>query len=74
MVTSKFKNVSVPEIAVIAVTRGAIGFGAGLLLSNKFNRQRRKTLGWTLLLSGVASTIPIALNLFSKKESTVGTI
>jgi hypothetical protein len=71
MVTSKFKSVSVPEIAVIAVTRGAIGFGAGLLLSNKFNRQRRKTLGWTLLLSGVASTIPIALNLFSKKESTV---
>jgi hypothetical protein len=70
MFTTKFESVSAPEIALIAVTRGAIGFGAGLLLSSKFNRQRRKTLGWTLFLSGLASTVPIALHLFSKKDST----
>ena len=66
---TKSKSVSVPEIAFIAVTRGVIGFGAGLLLSNKFGEHRRKTLGWTLFLSGVASTIPIALHLFGRKNT-----
>jgi len=58
------KNLSVPEIAIIAVTRGMIGFGAGLLLAGKFGRERRRVLGWTLFLSGLASTIPIAMHVF----------
>jgi hypothetical protein len=57
---SEPKSVTVPEIALIAATRGAIGFGAGLLLAGKFKRERRKVLGWTLFLSGLAGTIPIA--------------
>jgi hypothetical protein len=65
---SEPKRISVPEIALIAVTRGAIGFGAGLLLADKFKRERRKLLGWTLFVSGVASTIPIVLRVFGKKE------
>ena len=73
MLTSKFNNVSIPEVALIAVTRGAIGFGAGLLLANKFDRGRRKALGWTLFLTGLASTIPIAFNLFSKKAQPIAT-
>jgi hypothetical protein len=70
MTISGPKSVTVPEIALIAVTRGAIGFGAGLLLASKFRRERRKVLGWTLFLSGLASTIPIALHVFGKKEAT----
>jgi hypothetical protein len=65
---SEPKSVTVPEIAFIAVTRGVIGFGAGLLLAEKFERHRRKVLGWILFLSGLASTVPIALHLFGKKE------
>jgi hypothetical protein len=42
---SEPKSVTVPEIALIAATRGAIGFGAGLLLAGKFERARRKVLG-----------------------------
>jgi hypothetical protein len=61
---SEPKSATVPEIALIAATRGAIGFG------NKFKRERRKLLGWTLFLSGLASTIPIALHVFGKKEGT----
>lgn len=68
---SEPKSISVPEIAIIAATRGAIGFGAGLLLAGKFKRERRKLLGWTLFLSGLASTIPIALHVFGKKETAV---
>ena len=67
---SEPKSVTVPEIAIIAATRGAIGFGAGLLLAEKFKHQRRKILGWTLFLSGLASTIPIALHVFGKKEAS----
>ena len=64
------KSVTVPEIALIAATRVAIGFGAGLLLADKFRRERRKVLGWSLFLSGLASTIPIAMHLFGKKETS----
>jgi hypothetical protein len=66
---SKTKSLTVPEIAFIAATRGAIGFGAGLLLAGKFKREHRKLLGWSLFLSGVASTIPIALHLFGKQKT-----
>lgn len=67
---SEPKSVTVLEIALIAVTRGAIGFGAGLLLASKFKSERRRVLGWTLFLSGLASTIPIALHLFGKKQAS----
>jgi len=66
---SDAKSVTVPEIALIAATRGAIGFGAGLLLANKFKREQRKMLGWTLFVSGLASTIPIAMRIFGKKQA-----
>ena len=66
---SEPKSVTVPELALIAVTRGAIGFGAGLLLADKFKQEQRKTLGWSLFLTGLASTIPIAMHVFGDKSS-----
>ena len=71
MFKSNVKTLTVPEIVIIAVTRGAIGFGAGLLLADKFRQAKRKTLGWSLFLSGLASTIPIAMHIFRKKEAAV---
>jgi hypothetical protein len=71
IVTSKLKPMTVPELAIIAATRGAIGFGAGLLLADKFKQNKRKALGWSLFLSGLASTIPIALHIFRKKELSI---
>jgi hypothetical protein len=68
MSISQPRNVTLPELALIAVTRGAIGFGAGLLLADKFKSERRKALGWSLFLTGVVSTIPIALHVFGKNE------
>jgi len=64
---SKLKTLSVPEIAIIAATRGAIGFGAGLLLADKFGKALRNKLGWSLFLAGLASTIPIAMRVFRKE-------
>jgi hypothetical protein len=66
---SESKSVTVPELALIAATRGVIGFGAGLLLADKFKGERRKLLGWSLFLSGLASTIPIAMHVFGKKQT-----
>jgi hypothetical protein len=68
---SEPKSVTVPELALIAATRGAIGFGAGLLLAEKLKGERRKLLGWSLFLSGLASTVPIAMHLFGKKHASV---
>ena len=67
MSKSNVKTLTVPEIAIIAATRGAIGFGAGLLLADKFRRAKRKMLGWSFFLSGLASTIPIAMRVFRKQ-------
>ena len=67
MSISEPKSLTVPEIALIGATRGAIGFGAGLLLAPMFKHERRRLLGWTLFLAGLASTIPIAMHVFGKK-------
>jgi hypothetical protein len=61
------RELSLPEIALIATTRVAIGFGAGLLLADKFRKEWRKAIGWSLFLTGVASTVPIAIRVFGEK-------
>ena len=65
---SQRRSVTVPELALIAVTRGALGFGAGLLLADKFRRDRRKVIGWSLFLTGVASTIPLAMHVLGQRQ------
>ena len=57
---------TVPEVAFIAATRGALGFGAGLLLSEKLNDERRRKIGLGLLALGIATTIPAARKLFGR--------
>jgi len=64
----KTYNVTVPEIAIVAATRGMLGAGAGLLLAGFLRPDARRTLGWTLLAIGALTTIPIAMALFGKRE------
>jgi hypothetical protein len=64
---------TVPEMAFIAATRGALGFGAGLLLSDKFNKSRRRSVGLGLLAFGVATTIPAARRVFGRRTAEAGT-
>ena len=49
-----------PAIGAIAVTRGLLGMGAGLLLSKRIPERRRRVVGLSLLGVGVASTFPLA--------------
>jgi hypothetical protein len=57
---TKSKTLSVPLIGLIAGTRGMLGAGAALLFANRIKRSKRRKLGWTLFLTGVISTIPLA--------------
>ena len=54
-------NVSLPEIAFIAATRGVGGAGLGLLASNYLKATERRKLGLALLAIGILTSIPIAI-------------
>jgi hypothetical protein len=57
-------SVTLPELALIAGTRGMFGLGLGLLISERLGSHQRRSVGWTLLIAGALSTIPLALQLF----------
>jgi putative Mn2+ efflux pump MntP len=61
--TAKSITLTLPEIGLIAMTRGALGVGIGLLLSNALEKDERHSAGLALLAVGVLTTIPIALRL-----------
>ena len=60
----KSKEVTVPELALIAGTRGMLGAGIGLLLSGKLSREQRRAVGWTLVAVGAVTTIPLVIEVF----------
>lgn len=64
----KNTELTFPEIGLIAATRGMLGAGAALLLADRLNDDQRKAVGWTLLIVGAVSTIPLAVQVMSKRE------
>lgn len=52
-------KLTLPEVGLIAGTRVAAGAGTALLLARKLKPEQRRTLGWTLVAVGLASTIPL---------------
>jgi hypothetical protein len=60
---------TIPQIVLIAGTRVALGAGLGLLLAGKLNRSARKGAGLALLAVGALSTIPLAIDVVSKRQS-----
>ena len=60
------RSLTIPEIALIAGTRVALGIGLGLLMSEKLNRDTRTGAGWALVAVGAVSTIPIVAGVLSK--------
>ncbi|HWG47538.1 MAG TPA: hypothetical protein VN688_32545 [Gemmataceae bacterium] len=57
-------RISLPELALVAGTRAALGAGVGLLLANRLHEDQRRAIGWTLFLFGALTTIPLALEVF----------
>ena len=60
------RAVTIPEVMWIAGTRGALGIGLGLLISDRLNEDQRKAAGWALIGVGVMTTIPIVRGLLAK--------
>jgi hypothetical protein len=65
----KERALTIPDIALIGGTRAALGAGLGLLLADKLNDDQRRAVGWTLLLVGALSTLPLAVKILSKREA-----
>jgi hypothetical protein len=59
---------SMPELALIAGTRAALGAGAALILGDRLAREEKKALGWTLFLIGVVSTVPILATVITRRR------
>jgi hypothetical protein len=66
--TMKEVRTTLPELALIAGTRGALGAGIALLLADKLTDEQRKSIGWTLLVLGAVTTLPLAMAVLGKRE------
>jgi len=57
-----------PELALLAGTRGMLGAGVGLLVADKLSEDKRKGIGWALMAIGALTTIPLAMIVFSRRR------
>ena len=64
----KTAALALPEIALIAGTRAMLGAGIALLVGDKLPPEQRRAVGWTLVLVGVVTTIPLAMNVLGKRR------
>lgn len=62
------RRVSLPELFLVAATRGMLGLGAGLLLADHVGRDRRKLVGGVLVAVGALSTIPLAMRVLGRRS------
>jgi hypothetical protein len=65
-------HLTIPEVALVAGTRAALGAGLALLLGDRLQPGERKALGWGLFLIGAVTTIPLALEVFGKSRTVSG--
>ena len=61
-------KLTIPQVALIGGTRGMLGAGIALLLADKLERNQRRAVGWTLFLIGAISTVPLAIEVLSRRE------
>lgn len=61
-------RLTLPELALVAGTRAALGAGLGLLLAERLPDERRRAVGWTLVGVGVLSTIPLAIEVLGRSR------
>jgi hypothetical protein len=67
MITTELR---LPELALVAGTRGLLGAGIGLLLADRLADDRRRNLGWTLVAIGALTTLPLIALVFSHRHRT----
>ena len=55
---------------MVVGTRAALGTGLGLLLGGCLPEGERKAIGWTLVLVGTATTVPLAFEMLGKVHTS----
>ena len=63
-------SMTLPELALLVGTRAALGVGLGLLLADRLPESQRKAVGWTLLLVGAVTTVPLAFEVLGKVHAS----
>jgi hypothetical protein len=61
-------QVTGPELALVAGTRGILGAGIGLLVAGRLSDDQRRIVGRGLLAIGAITTIPLALQIFRRPQ------
>lgn len=64
--TMRERSFTLPELALIAGTRVALGIGVGLLISNRLTPDQRRGAGIALAAVGAITTLPLAFGVWSK--------
>ena len=57
-----------PELGVIAATRGMLGAGIELLAAGHMSERTRNMAGRTLFAIGALSTIPLVVDVLSRRR------
>jgi hypothetical protein len=65
------RRLNLSEIILLAMTRGMLGAGVGLLAAGTLNHQQRIAIGRTLLLVGAITTFPLAWRIFGQQPSGI---
>ena len=68
-IVMRYARLPIPELGLIAATRGMLGAGIALLLSERMSTKKRKKIGWPLLLIGVATTAPLVWDVMKRRTS-----
>ena len=61
-------EITIPELGLVALTRAFLGAGVAFVLADRLDSNQRRAVGWTLTGVGVLTTIPLALEILSKRR------
>ncbi|HEY4329117.1 MAG TPA: hypothetical protein VGN88_05225 [Phycisphaerae bacterium] len=61
-------DVSLPQLGLIAGTRGMLGADVGLLIADRLPKEQRRAVGWTLVAIGALTTIPLLAQLIMSPQ------
>ncbi len=59
-----------PDLALLAITRVALGVGIGLLIAERLDPGSRKAAGLALIAVGAVTTVPLAIEAFGRQRSS----
>lgn len=61
-------ELTLPDLGLLAMTRGMLGAGLGLLAAGRLSNGVRRPVGWILVAAGLLTTIPLAIQVIGNIE------